>query len=115
MIDELTNRELEVLALLSKRALNTEIASTLSISMNTVKSYITHILNKLQARDRVHAVSIFLAQPYPLKIYCSKCDKNINKADWFSHWELCSGNKPWPHLLRETPKPKRQRIQPTTW
>lgn len=57
---ELTPREIEVVALLVKGNSNKEIGSHLDISDNTVKLHITHIMQKLGAKDRTHAASIAL-------------------------------------------------------
>jgi DNA-binding NarL/FixJ family response regulator len=54
--DELTMREQEVFRLLANGFSNTEIAQELYISETTVKTHITHILQKLNLRDRVQAV-----------------------------------------------------------
>jgi DNA-binding NarL/FixJ family response regulator len=54
--DELTTREQEVFRLVADGLSNTEIAQELYISDTTVKTHITHILQKLNLRDRVQAV-----------------------------------------------------------
>jgi DNA-binding NarL/FixJ family response regulator len=67
--DELTSREQEVFRLIASGLSNPEIAQELYISETTVKTHITHILQKLNLRDRVQAVvlayqtGIFEAEP----------------------------------------------------
>jgi DNA-binding NarL/FixJ family response regulator len=55
-IDELSERELDVFRLLAGGLSNAEIGSELYISETTVKTHVTHILQKLKLRDRVQAV-----------------------------------------------------------
>ena len=55
-LDELSERELEVFALIAQGLSNSEIAQQLVISETTVKTHVTHILQKLNLRDRVQAV-----------------------------------------------------------
>ena len=55
-LDELTERELDVFRLIARGLSNTEIGQELYISDTTVKTHITHILQKLDLRDRVQAV-----------------------------------------------------------
>jgi DNA-binding NarL/FixJ family response regulator len=52
----ITDREREVLTLVGKGLSNTEIAHELSISIATAKTYMTRLLSKLDARDRVQLV-----------------------------------------------------------
>ncbi|MDT8306743.1 MAG: response regulator transcription factor [Anaerolineae bacterium] len=59
-VDDLTPREHEVLALVARGATNTEIATTLTISENTVKFHMKNILQKLQARNRAEVVAFAL-------------------------------------------------------
>lgn len=58
--EELTGREIDILRLVAKGNSNKQIAGKLSLTEETVKSHITHILGKLEANDRTHAVTIAL-------------------------------------------------------
>jgi DNA-binding NarL/FixJ family response regulator len=55
-LDELTEREREIFALIADGLSNAEIGERLYISETTVKTHITHIFQKLDLRDRVQAV-----------------------------------------------------------
>ena len=56
----LTGREREILQLLADGMSNADVAARLFISQETVKSHVRHILTKLEADTRTHAVAIAL-------------------------------------------------------
>jgi DNA-binding NarL/FixJ family response regulator len=58
--EDLTAREMEVLELIREGNKNKQIADKLSISETTVNFHIKNIVDKLQANDRTHAVTIAL-------------------------------------------------------
>lgn len=58
--DMLTAREREILQLLADGMSNADVAEKLFISQETVKSHVRHILTKLEADTRTHAVAIAL-------------------------------------------------------
>jgi DNA-binding NarL/FixJ family response regulator len=55
-LDDLSDREREVFRLVVRGLSNAEIGQELYISETTVKTHVTHILQKLNLRDRVQAV-----------------------------------------------------------
>ena len=57
MVDPLTPRELEVLALLARHLTNRQIAEELVISSGTVKTHTLRIYRKLGVRGRQQAVA----------------------------------------------------------
>ena len=58
--EDLTTRELEVLRLIRDGYRNKQIADQLSIAETTVNFHIKNLVQKLQANDRTHAVTIAL-------------------------------------------------------
>ena len=60
----LSNREVEVLRLIANGKANKEIATELALSGETVKTHITHLMRKLGAADRAHAVTLAIEQGF---------------------------------------------------
>jgi NarL family two-component system response regulator LiaR len=63
-ISPLTNRETEILRLISDGRANAEIAESLHIGLGTVKGHIRDILEKLSAADRTQAAVVALRKGY---------------------------------------------------
>jgi DNA-binding NarL/FixJ family response regulator len=57
-LEDLTDREVEVLVLIARGQSNSEIAGTLEIGETTVKTHVGRILTKLNLRDRAQAVVV---------------------------------------------------------
>lgn len=58
MDDDLTPREVDVLRLIAAGNANSQVATQLSITEETVKAHVKNILSKLNANGRTHAVTI---------------------------------------------------------
>lgn len=56
LYEELTNREMEILLLMTEGKSNQEMADELYIALKTVKVHVSNILSKLQVQDRTQAV-----------------------------------------------------------
>jgi DNA-binding NarL/FixJ family response regulator len=57
-IESLSDRQLEVLSLIAEGLSNNEICEQLEVALETVKTHVLHVLQRLNARSRAHAVSI---------------------------------------------------------
>ena len=57
IVDPLTSRELEVLAMLAAGRPNQSIAGELFVTLDTVKKHVSHLLGKLGAANRTEAVA----------------------------------------------------------
>jgi DNA-binding NarL/FixJ family response regulator len=57
-LDVLTGREQDVLALVARGSSNAEIAAELFISLATVKTHVSRLLTKLDARDRAQLIVV---------------------------------------------------------
>jgi DNA-binding NarL/FixJ family response regulator len=57
-IDQLSDRERDVLVLISHSLTNAEIAARLHVSETTVKTYVARMLTKLEVRDRLQAIVV---------------------------------------------------------
>ena len=58
----LTERQREVLSLISEGASNVQIAGELEITLETVKSHVKHILQAYDAHSRAQAVAIAIRE-----------------------------------------------------
>lgn len=57
-LDQLTEREREVLTLVGRGMSNQEIAEALVVTEATVKTHVSHVFDKLQVRDRAAAIVV---------------------------------------------------------
>lgn len=62
-LQELTDREREILLLIGRGMTNREIGAEIFLSEKTIKHYVTNILQKLQVRSRVEAALVANRQP----------------------------------------------------
>lgn len=67
--EALTNREIDVLRLVAQGASNPQIAETLCISINTVKSHLKNILEKLQLENRTQAATYAVQSGLVTKVH----------------------------------------------
>lgn len=65
-LQELTDREREILALIGTGLTNREIGERIFLSEKTIKHYVTNILQKLQVRSRVEAALVANSHARPL-------------------------------------------------
>jgi DNA-binding NarL/FixJ family response regulator len=56
LLDDLTEREAEILGLIAQGLTNSDIAASLHVSVSTVKTHINHLFRKLDIHERVQAV-----------------------------------------------------------
>jgi DNA-binding CsgD family transcriptional regulator len=63
-VERLSPRELQILALIADGYQNAEIAHGLDLSQETIKTHVRHLLFKLVARGRAHAVTIGFRQGF---------------------------------------------------
>jgi DNA-binding NarL/FixJ family response regulator len=61
-MEQLTKREVEILSQLAKGSLYKEIADQMSVSLDTVRTHLQNIYQKLQVHSRHEAVSKFLGR-----------------------------------------------------
>jgi DNA-binding NarL/FixJ family response regulator len=66
-VDQLTEREIEVLRQLSTGASNRDIAKVLCISENTVRNHVRNILEKLHLANRVQAAAYAIREGYTVQ------------------------------------------------
>ncbi|MEO3875753.1 response regulator transcription factor [Nonomuraea sp. B12E4] len=77
---ELTSRELDVLRHIALGQNNAEIAATLYVSIETVKTHVRHLLDKLGARDRTQAAVL----AYELGLLFPGAEERATSGRWAS-------------------------------
>lgn len=78
-LTQVTNREQEVLHLISSGATNREIAQQLQISEGTVKTHVTHLFNRLNLRNRSQ-LAIYANQYMRLQVSVQSTEKLYRKV-----------------------------------
>lgn len=73
---ELTNREKEVLDLMSQGYSNKEIAEKLFITIYTAKAHVSSVLHKIGVKNRVQATNLYLENRNIMAKYLQKSDDN---------------------------------------
>lgn len=58
IFDSLSDRQLEVLRLVAEGLSNNQICQQLEVTLETVKTHVLHIYQRLHARNRAHAVHL---------------------------------------------------------
>ena len=61
-ITTLSERQMQVLALVAEGATDNEIAIQLGLSAKTISSYVEHIRNRFEAQSRAQAVALAIRQ-----------------------------------------------------
>ena len=61
--DQLTKAELRVAILAARGCSNQEIATELYVSVNTVKTHVRRVLDRLGVRNKAHMVAVLMADP----------------------------------------------------
>ncbi len=76
----LSPREVEILQLVARGLTDAEIGNLTNISPRTVQRHITNILNKLNCRNRSHAVALVIGSPPPLSVVRRPIDTESAEA-----------------------------------
>lgn len=63
-LDRLTARELEILELIAQGLTNQQIASRLTLTLQTVKNHVHRLLSKMEVASRAEAVAVYLAKQH---------------------------------------------------
>jgi len=96
-IDELSPREVEVLALVAESWTNAEIAALLVVSDETVKTHVATILRKLDAADRREAARIYRASQQRTATRRDGAGRLLEIRPW--HWRANQDERPAPWIM----------------